>query len=119
MRQRCRCGARYNTSGGEGSMAEREVVQGARRRGEHGGEGSITERAAWRRLHNSRSLAFEGIMGTLCQRIDELNDQMSFVMKFVQSGRLERLEKSMKNQDMEIVCFAGTRSWVVCAKIPR
>jgi hypothetical protein len=24
-----------------------------------------------------------------------------------------------EHQDTEIVCFAGTRSWVVCAKIPR
>jgi hypothetical protein len=30
------------------------------------------------------------------------------------------VEKDVEeHQDTEIVCFAGTRSWVVCAKIPR
>jgi hypothetical protein len=30
------------------------------------------------------------------------------------------VEKDVEeHQDMEIVCVAGTRSWVVCAKIPR
>jgi hypothetical protein len=31
-----------------------------------------------------------------------------------------KVEKDVEeHQDTEIVCFAGTRSWVVCAKIPR
>jgi len=46
---------------------------------------------------NSRSKSFEEIMGKLCDRIDGLNDQMGFVMQFVTSGRLERLEKQCQN----------------------
>jgi hypothetical protein len=31
-----------------------------------------------------------------------------------------KVEKDVEeHQDTEIVCFAGARSWVVCAKIPR
>ena len=59
---------------------------------------------------NSRGQAFEAIMGVLCGRIDNLNEQMAYSLAFIPrtQQRLNKLEIATKNLAFNIYGFEGT-----------